>query len=40
MKDLGVARKFWEWRLNMVMTKIHQEQYVKELLNRHGMEDL
>jgi hypothetical protein len=40
MKDLGLARKFLGMEIQFVddgSIKIHQEQYIRQLLDRHGM---
>jgi hypothetical protein len=40
MEDLGIARKFLDMEIeygNKGSIKIHQDQYVQQLLNRHGM---
>ena len=42
MKDLGIAKKFLGMQIEYGVDgsiKIHQEQYIRELLKRHGMED-
>jgi hypothetical protein len=42
MKDLGIAKKFLGMEIeygNDGSIKIHQEQYIQELLMRHGMQD-
>ena len=43
MKDLGIARKFLSMEIkygnNDGSIKIHQNQYIQQLLTRHGMQD-
>src|SRR5205814_747865 len=42
MKDLGIARKFLGMEIEYGSNgsiKIHQNQYIQQLLTRHGMQD-
>src|SRR5437667_1937122 len=42
MKDLGIAKKFLGMEIEYgddESIKIHQEQYIQQLLLRHGMQD-